>query len=225
MDPAYQSFIDGIRIPDLGGEAPLEYALRTLVRPETGDVAVEVGVFQGHSITKIGVRYAGSTARVVGFDSFEGLPERWDRPDKSFELGHFDVRGELPAVPPNIELVRGWFADTLPPFAAELGAQGRLIGLLHVDCDLYSSTKCTLDALAPHLRRDGVVVVFDELFGYPNHEAHELRALYELVRDGGWEVEWLGKRGPLHGALPGGEFEAAVVRLTEYQPKSASLDS
>lgn len=86
--------------------------------------------------------------RVVGFDSFEGLPEDWRT---GFERGAFDdLSPDRPGSPG--ELVVGWFDDTLPEF---LSGTGESISLLHVDCDLYSSTVTVLAAALPHGSRRG----------------------------------------------------------------------
>ena len=80
----------------------------------------------------------------------------------------------------------GWFADTLPRyFAAHPGP----IRLLHVDCDLYSSTREVLAAANGRLVA-GSVVVFDDLLGYPGYAQHELRAFEEWsqAHGVGWEL-------------------------------------
>ena len=148
----------------------LDLALREL--PADGLVC-EFGVFEAESLNRIAVRLPGRT--VFGFDSFEGLPEHWRG---SFGPGFFSTGGRLPSVRPNVTLVKGWFEATLPAFAAEHA--GRPVAFLHVDCDLYSSTRCILEHLGPRLV-PGSVVVFDEYFNYPGWEQHEFRAFSEFV--------------------------------------------
>ena len=76
----------------------------------SGDRLVcEFGVFMGASINHIAKLAAGP---VFGFDSFEGLPERWL--DGQVE-GTFAVP-KLPGVRENVTLIKGWFNETLPPF-------------------------------------------------------------------------------------------------------------
>jgi hypothetical protein len=152
-----------------------------------------------------------SSRTVYGFDSFEGLPETWARPDMTFRAGTFDVHGMLPVVRPNVVLVRGWFDATLPPFLAE--HSGESVALLHIDCDLYSSTKTVLEALAPRFR-PGTVVVFDELINYPNYEAHEWRAWWEIVDRYGLPFEWLAMNGDIQSA-------DAIVDRGAYDQKVA----
>jgi predicted O-methyltransferase YrrM len=135
-------------------------------------MVLEFGVFSGNSINHIADLMPGR--RVVGFDSFEGLPEEW-RP--GFGAGAFR-RNDLPAVRENVELVVGWFDHTLPGFVA--AHPGESLALLHVDCDLYSSTVTIFAHLADRLR-PGTVIVFGEYYNYPEWRAHEHKAFQELV--------------------------------------------
>ena len=164
------------RAARMGGARPcssreevLDAALDRL--PRDGLVC-EFGVFEAWSINRIADRLPGRT--VYGFDSFEGLPERWR---ESFGPGAFSTGGHLPRVRPNVSLVKGWFDATLPAFAA---AHPGPVALLHVDCDLYSSTRCVLEQLGGRLV-PGSVIVFDEYFNYPGWEEHEFRAFAEFV--------------------------------------------
>jgi Macrocin-O-methyltransferase (TylF) len=139
----------------------------------TGQV-LEFGVDLAYTTNHI----AGLTPRTVyGFDSFLGLPEDW-RP--GFDKGFFYRNNKFrPVVAPNVELVVGLFADTLPRFVADHTVP---IAFLHVDCDLYSSTKTVFQWLQP-LIVSGTVIVFDEYHGYPTWQQHEYRAFQEFVAD------------------------------------------
>ena len=145
-------------------------------------LALEFGVADGGSL-----RHLGANGRVLhGFDSFEGLPEAWSG---TFErAGKFSRRGALPSVPVNVKLHKGWFDATLPEF---LRVQLEPVAFLHVDCDIYSSTKTVFDNLAPRFVA-GTVIVFDEYFNYPNWERHEFKAFQEFIRDSGFSYRYLG---------------------------------
>ena len=156
-------------VPCSSREEVLDLALHHL--PGDGLVC-EFGVFEGASVNYIAARIPHRV--VFGFDSFEGLPERWR---ESFDPGMFTTGGRLPEVRPNVRLLKGWFEETLPPFAAR---QPGPVALLHVDCDLYSSTRCVLEHLGGSLV-PGSVVVFDEYFNYPGWEQHEFRAFSEFA--------------------------------------------
>jgi hypothetical protein len=136
----------------------------------------EFGVWRGSTINKI-AECVGEFTTVHGFDSFEGLPEDWHGP---YRRGLFQMDGRLPEVRRNVKLHPGWFEATVPQFAA--AHPGTPIAFLHVDCDLYSSTKTIFDGLGDRLR-PGSVVVFDEYFNYPGWRDHEYKAFQELVSD------------------------------------------
>jgi len=141
---------------------------------------LEFGVFSGRTINHI----AGQVDQpVYGFDSFEGLPERWR---DSLEAGHFKVN-VLPEVRQNVTLVKGWFDQTLPEF---LKAHPGDVVFLHVDCDLYSSTRTIFACLAPRIKA-GTVIVFDEYFGYPGWREGEFKAFQEFVEREGLKFEYL----------------------------------
>lgn len=157
---------------------PVAVLLRALeTAPESG-LALECGVYFGRSIRLIAERSPGA---VHGFDSFQGLPEAWS---PSEGAGAYSTAGRLPAVPDNVRLHVGWFEETLPRF---FEAHDGPIRLLHVDCDLYSSTRTVLTAANERLV-SGSVIVFDDLLGYPGYENHELRAFEEFADSHG--VEW-----------------------------------
>lgn len=141
----------------------------------------EFGVFRGHTINHL----AGMTAKTVyGFDSFEGLPEAWSH---GLAKGHFALK-KLPKVRSNVVLIKGWFHESLPPF---LNQHKGAIGFLHVDCDLYSSTKVVLNQLKSRLA-PGAVIVFDEYFNFPGWEQGEHKALQEFLAETNLAVEFIG---------------------------------
>jgi hypothetical protein len=157
----------------------LDYAL---AKAPADGLVLEFGVAGGDSLRHIG----RATGRLVhGFDSFEGLPEDWQG---TFERrGKFSTFGRRPRIPANARLHVGWFDDVLPAFLAETAGP---VAFLHIDCDLYSSTKIVLDRLGPRLA-PGAVIVFDEYFNYPNWQEHEFRAFQEFVRAQGRAYEYI----------------------------------
>ncbi|CCH27506.1 class I SAM-dependent methyltransferase [Actinosynnema sp. NPDC047251] len=158
--------------------ATLEHAL-TLV--EHDGLALEFGVYAGSTLKIIAAAREGSG--VYGFDSFEGLPENWR---SGFPAGMFTV-DDLPDVP-GAELVVGWFDETLPGFLAEHPGP---VTFLHVDCDLYSSTRTVLDLVGPRLV-PGSVIVFDEYFNFPGWREHEHKAWTEYVERTGLAFSYEG---------------------------------
>jgi hypothetical protein len=144
---------------------------------------LEFGVFTGGTIRYIAKRIGPRT--IHGFDSFEGFAEVWS----GFSLANktFDVKGRLPRVPGNVQLHRGYFDASLPQWLADNPGP---VAFVHVDCNLYSSTKTVLDLLAPRLVR-GSVILFDEYFNYPNWEQHEFKAFQEFVSANAIKYEYL----------------------------------
>lgn len=150
--------------------ALLQHAVETM--PDHGSV-IECGVFHGRSLNLM----AECTDRDIhGFDSFEGIPEAWG--DKE-PAGAYSTNATLPDVPEHVNLHTGWFRDTLKPYVDTHQPE---IALLHVDCDLYSSTLEVLNHLVPCLV-DDAFIVFDDFLGYPGYEQHEYRAFFDYMND------------------------------------------
>jgi tetratricopeptide (TPR) repeat protein len=148
--------------------------------PDDG-LYLEFGVWKGHWMRKMALM---KPVPFYGFDSFEGIPDNWSIYDKS----HFDLEGCLPEVPPNVQLIKGWFDQTLPVF---IEVHAEPVAFIHMDCDLYSSTKTVLDLLCPQLRA-GTTIVLDDYFIEPGWEKAEFRAFHEFIRDHNMEFEYLG---------------------------------
>lgn len=147
---------------------------------------IELGVCGGGSIQHIASLVPFQF--IYGFDSFEGLPEAWDKGDVYTPKGSWAL-DELPYVHPNVRLIVGWFEDTLPEFVKMIGTD-EPIAFLHVDCDIYSSTACGLTTFAP-LIQEGTIIVFDELYRYPNYENHEWKALNEFLEAYSFRAEFI----------------------------------
>ena len=171
-------------MPDaLGFDTQRELIEYSLAQSKVDGDYLEFGVFTGGTIRFMAKRIGG---RIIhGFDSFEGLPEAWT----GFNLGGraFDVKGRLPRVPANVRLHRGWFEDTLPPWLKENPGS---VAFVHIDCDLYSSTRTIFTLLADRIV-PGTVFLFDEYFNFPNWERHEYRAFQELVSTSGITYTYL----------------------------------
>lgn len=170
------------RARDLIGRAELlDFALG---QAAVEGLVLEFGVYRGASLQMIAERSARGV--VHGFDSFEGLPEDWTG---GRTKGRFSLGGEIPPIEaPNVVLHKGWFEQTLPAFLEAHPGPARFV---HVDCDLYRSTRTVLGHLAPRLSA-GTIIVFDEYFNYPGWREHEYRAFAELVRQRGIVYEYIG---------------------------------
>ncbi len=144
---------------------------------------LEFGVMSGRTLSVLA--NLNSPNNVYGFDSFEGLPEQWIKnPNEVYDAGSFAV--PLMALPDNAKLVKGWYCDTVPEWSKE--HTDLSIKLLHIDCDLYSSTKDVLYGLNDKIVSN-TIIVFDEMYNwnnpseYPTWAEHEFKALKEWMID------------------------------------------
>ena len=116
--------------------------------------------------------------RIVGFDTFEGLPQlhekdRSSTPSSKLHQGAmavdshdeliqaikvFDMNRALPHLP-KIELVRGDVRKTLPHYLQQHGHV--LVALLYLDMDIYLSTRAAIEACVDRMPK-GAIIVFDE---------------------------------------------------------------
>jgi hypothetical protein len=147
-----------------------------------GGLYAEFGVYHGKSLRSIRALLDPATP-LYAFDSFEGLPEAWN----GFPAGTFatSARPDLP----NTHLIVGRFDDTLPGFVQ---AHPEHVSFLHIDCDLYSSTRTVLTVLSDRIV-PGTVILFDEIFGWAGFGCHEYRAFCEFLAETGNDFEPLAR--------------------------------
>jgi hypothetical protein len=158
------------------------YTLKKILSENKFKVCLEFGVFNGKTINIIS-KYCN---KVYGFDSFEGLPDDWNGVCKK---EHFQVKG-LPTVDNNTILIKGWFNETLEDFLKK--NPDIIIDMIHIDCDLYSSTKDVFNILIKHNKmRKGLIIVFDELINYNKFYEGEIKALYEINKNNNINFEWI----------------------------------
>ncbi len=174
--PEARALSDKWAVLDCGLEAA-----RPLLELKPTGLVCEFGVASGATLNHIADRLPGR--EVFGFDSFEGLPEDWR---DGYPKGAFK-RTAPPAVRENAKLVTGYFDKSLPPFLD--GRAGEAV-FLHVDCDLYSSTRTIFQTMKDRII-PGCVIVFDEYFNYPGWMDGEHRALMEFLDLTGFGVEYL----------------------------------
>ena len=104
-------------------------------------------------------------------------------------IPRFFFGGGIAGLPPNVHCHVGLFDETLSAFLRELPPTTPA-SFVHVDCDLYSSTKTVLDNLAPRVV-PGTVIVFDEYVMYPGWRTGEYKAFVEAAEEHGWSFEYL----------------------------------
>ena len=143
-------------------------------------VICEFGVASGNTINHIAL--LKPEREIHGFDGFVGLPEHWR---SGFPQGTFAQA--IPVVKTNVKLHVGPFSETLPKFASSLQED---IAFLHVDCDLYSSTKEIFVTLGNRIK-PGTVIVFDEYMNYPGWRFHEWKAFQEFISSSRLQYEYI----------------------------------
>lgn len=160
-----------------------------------GDWA-EFGVYKGEFASMLEGFCSGLPHRKLHlFDSFEGLPEDWG--STGFRKGAFALAaGDVPNFRPSVtNVIKGWFDDTVPKFAS---TQNEPLAFIHIDCDLYSSTRTVLNE-CNRLIAPGTVILFDEFFlpGEGGISDDECRAFLEWANDRKrqfqilWRTRWV----------------------------------
>jgi hypothetical protein len=161
---------------------------------------MEFGVFTGRSLEQFSRK---CPSVLYGFDSFEGLHEKWDDNNPK---GVFNLNGKIPPGyivgenhsmhdsslplnwkpwPKNVKLVKGFFDKTLPVFLEKFEGDAALI---HIDCDLYSSTKDIFKYLKNRIKT-GTIIVFDEITDYTDFRLHEIKAFAEFLLETGFSYK------------------------------------
>jgi len=155
-------------------------------------LVLEFGTATGRTLNQFAHWLPHNT--IHGFDSWQGLPEKFN----DLPAGHFAQ--ELPEVLPNCRLIQGWFGarpaqdqSSIPEFTAQTFANEHKgpIALLHLDADLYSSTKTVLDVFAKQIV-PGTVILFNEYWNHPTWLKHEYKAWQEHVKTFGRDYEYIG---------------------------------
>lgn len=136
---------------------------QVIVMQVPGEI-VEAGCFQGVTalMMQMTLNQYQSEKILHVYDSFQGVPEPMSqdghgplrkgslcttKADLEKNFNHFNVK--LPAIH------AGWFKDTLP---TQLPSQ---IAFAHLDGDMYSSIKESLEYIYPRLSKNAIVVVDD----------------------------------------------------------------
>lgn len=145
----------------------------TLIDPKFNHV-LEFGVNRGGTINQLR-NTLPEQYKLYGFDSFEGLPEDWSGTKE--KKGAMSTKGVIPKIA-GVTFYKGWFTDTIPQYKQI----AQPIALLHVDCDLYSSTIEVLYELKDYIM-SGTIIVFDEWYynhkDIPANRLHEQKAFLE----------------------------------------------
>jgi len=151
-----------------------DYVVSLINTSDPDSLLLEFGVYKGESISF----FANHLPKRVfyGFDSFAGLKENWTGTpgvkDKTFKINESEV-----SVPKNVELVKGYFQDTLNDF---LNKHRNQISFIHIDSDTFESARYILENVTNRLAPN-TIILFDEFIGYPGYVKGEFAAFYNWV--------------------------------------------
>jgi hypothetical protein len=138
---------------------PIEAAQLVLaleaVRKVPGDMA-EVGAFEGVSAKLLAINDRRRTLHL--FDTFEGLPPPSGTDSKGFYTGQYrasegEVRTYLRDF--DVRIYKGLFPSTAGPIT------GKTFAFVHLDVDLYESTKACLEFFYPRMAVGGIILAHD----------------------------------------------------------------
>jgi O-methyltransferase len=165
---------------DEGSLTDLAQQVHVTVLQGTPGHFVECGVWRGGAAFLIALvlkQLQVRDRRVWLFDSFEGLPppqpidgpgaaDLAANPSRYFDnctasIEEVQTAARQLGVEPYVELVKGWFHDTLPRYKARVGP----IAVLRIDADWYESVSCCLTHLYDQVVSNGFIV-FDDYYSY-----------------------------------------------------------
>lgn len=169
-----------------------------------GDI-IEFGVYTGRSLAllshfhesnKRSIHKLDFTRRIVGFDSFDGLPDsdghpRWKPHMFSVNHSFHPFCGQGEKVTPDVvhalfegfDLPRptieaGEFSSVLPQV---IGTKYLQAAVVHIDCDIYQSTRTVFQGIHPILQ-EGTILLFDDWFHFKGRkDKGEQKAFFEYA--------------------------------------------
>jgi hypothetical protein len=172
------------------------YDLFKMISELPGDI-VECGVFNGHGVLfwarLIQIFNPLSTRKVIGFDTFEGVPQsvkgQQDRSSSEVFKNYSDVpeliknKAKQLKIDQRIEIVVGDALKSIPEYVKS--NPGFRIGLLNLDFDVYEPTKGAIENFYDRIVGGGVVLL-DE---YAVHNWGESNAVDEFIKGKGVELK------------------------------------
>jgi len=168
-----------------------------------GGTILEFGIGPGGSYIQLASKILeGWSCKLIGFDSFQGLPKEvenvWIRPEwkegayshpQSFTENALEYMG-ITLPDERFKFVGGWFKDTL---TKELQQSIKNVILINVDVDLYVSTVLVLNFIRPLLQK-GTIVYFDD-WVQPQENCGERLAFEQWIMENpeiGYELSPIG---------------------------------
>ncbi len=158
-----------------------------------GDV-IECGVGNGQTLSYILFNIIYNKEHFqrdyIGFDSFEGFPEpdvndnsprnpkkgEWDHINEDYVLNNLIDLGFNNSNFEKIKFIKGFYENTFTKEYANI----KKISLLHIDCDLYSSIKISLETWYDKVEKNGIIV-FDEYLNSINKFPGAVKAIDDFL--------------------------------------------
>jgi hypothetical protein len=193
MEPRYHSTVSG----DLVTRSSLLQFIRAFIYSSNiqNGYLLEFGVLNGQSIIEFNSLLRGKLTSIYGFDSFEGLPQLSSEDEASlaqmpiFHQGNFksnsieQVRQTILSstgglADSMLKLVAGFYETSLPAFdKAEFSTKGPCL-LIHVDCDLYSSSQQVFNFIND-IAETGTWLLLDDYWCYKGSPKYGQRKAFE----------------------------------------------
>lgn len=143
---------------------------------------LEFGVWEGNFTNLVSKINNNSNSKIIGFDSFEGLPESWHK----HPIGTFSTKGIEPEInDKRVQYIKGWFQNTIKTNLKEILRDDFEEVIVSFDADLYSSSLyclCQLDEF-----KKEYIAIFDEF------APDECRALYDYKLAFGAKIEFIAR--------------------------------
>ena len=134
-------------------------------------VCCEFGVRNGLSINYFASR---TNLNFYGFDSFRGIPEDWL--GTSGSKGSFSANGIVPKVNKNVKIIEGLIEHKLDNFLIN---HDNKIAFIHIDVDVYSTTKFILEKIKNYIDKE-TLILFDDFCCFPGWRHGQFKALNEI---------------------------------------------
>ncbi|MBC8147445.1 MAG: hypothetical protein H8E98_05615 [Bacteroidetes bacterium] len=131
-------------------------------------IFIEFGVMDGDSIIdfyNLYQKYQIQDGGFIGLDSFYGLPEEKIDLYSPWKTSKFTCNGKISKQlldNNDIDVIAGEFKDTLNDSLVKK-LKDKKIGIVHIDCDIYSSTLSVLDFMVKNgLFCEGQILIYDD---------------------------------------------------------------
>jgi hypothetical protein len=154
---------------------------------------IEFGVAHGSWLDKLYTicEYYSLDRDIIGFDSFEGLPDTdKDNDYPAWHKGMYKVDYETAAhnlkinERKNLKLFKGWFCDT---FTLEAVKNIDKIAYARIDCDIYQSSLECFEFIDSRLSEGAIVVCGD--WGW--RLGSKTKAFHDWLPNSRWKYEFL----------------------------------